>query len=105
MNAANNHLWMGSSVAGAIKRAGGEEMERKAMGKGPIAIGESIFTKGGDLRAEYVIHAVVMGQDLLTDDSKVNAATRSALRVARTGNWCRRISHGEGWRDNDSGCD
>jgi O-acetyl-ADP-ribose deacetylase (regulator of RNase III) len=30
-NAANNHLWMGSGVAGAIKRAGGDEIEREAM--------------------------------------------------------------------------
>ena len=31
-NAANNQLWMGSGVAGAIKRAGGEEIEREAVG-------------------------------------------------------------------------
>src|SRR5207247_1749533 len=29
-NAANDHLWMGAGVAGAIKRAGGEEIEREA---------------------------------------------------------------------------
>ena len=38
-NAANNHLWMGAGVAGAIKRAGGEEIEREAVAKGPIAVG------------------------------------------------------------------
>jgi O-acetyl-ADP-ribose deacetylase (regulator of RNase III) len=31
-NAANNHLWMGAGVAGAIKRAGGEVIERVAVG-------------------------------------------------------------------------
>ena len=35
-NAANDHLWMGAGVAGALKRAGGEEIEREAMAKGPI---------------------------------------------------------------------
>jgi O-acetyl-ADP-ribose deacetylase len=35
-NAANDHLWMGAGVAGAIKRAGGEEIEREAVAKGPI---------------------------------------------------------------------
>ena len=34
-NAANNHLWMGAGVAGAIKRAGGEEIEQEAMAQGP----------------------------------------------------------------------
>ncbi len=35
-NAANNHLWMGAGVAGALKRAGGAEIEREAVAKGPI---------------------------------------------------------------------
>jgi len=33
-NAANDHLWMGAGVAGAIKRAGDEEIEREAVSKG-----------------------------------------------------------------------
>ena len=33
-NAANDALWMGAGVAGAIKRAGGEEIEREAVAKG-----------------------------------------------------------------------
>ena len=33
VNAANSGLWMGSGVAGAIKRFGGESIEREAMGK------------------------------------------------------------------------
>jgi len=34
-NAANNKLWMGAGVAGAIKRAGGEEIEREAIALAP----------------------------------------------------------------------
>ena len=34
-NAANNELWMGAGVAGAIKRAGGEEIEREAIAQAP----------------------------------------------------------------------
>ena len=30
-NAANDHLWMGAGVAGALKRAGGDEIEREAI--------------------------------------------------------------------------
>ena len=36
-NAANDRLWMGAGVAGALKRAGGDEIEREAVAKGPIA--------------------------------------------------------------------
>ena len=35
-NAANDRLWMGAGVAGALKRAGGGEIEREAMALGPI---------------------------------------------------------------------
>ena len=47
VNAANNHLWMGAGVAGAIKRAGGREIEAEAVAKGPIPIGEAVATGGG----------------------------------------------------------
>ena len=33
-NAANDALWMGAGVAGAIKRAGGGEIEREAVARG-----------------------------------------------------------------------
>src|SRR4029453_15452351 len=59
-NAANNHLWMGSGVAGAIKRAGGEEIEREAVAQGPIEVGDAIATGAGQLPARWVIHGAVM---------------------------------------------
>jgi len=83
VNAANNHLWMGAGVAGALKRAGGAEIEQEAVAKGPVEIGEAIVTKGGALHAKYVIHAAVMGQDLRTDESKISKATRNSLIRAR----------------------
>ena len=83
VNAANNHLWMGAGVAGALKRAGGLEIEREAVAKGPVEIGEAVVTSGGALPAEYVIHAAVMGQDLQTDQSKIRKATRNSLIRAR----------------------
>src|SRR5436190_4091674 len=83
VNAANNHLWMGAGVAGVLKRAGGLEIEREAVAKGPVEIGEAVVTSGGALPAEYVIHAAVMGQDLQTDQSKIRKATRNSLIRAR----------------------
>jgi O-acetyl-ADP-ribose deacetylase len=81
-NAANNHLWMGSGVAGAIKRAGGEEIEREAVQLGPIDVGEAVATGAGRLPARWVIHGAVMGQDLRTDAALVRRTTESCLRVA-----------------------
>src|SRR5262249_51238893 len=83
VNAANNHLWMGSGVAGALKRAGGSVIEREAVAKGPIEVGEAVVTSGGALPAKYVIHAAVMGQDLQTDRFKISKATRNSLVRAR----------------------
>ncbi|HET9322868.1 MAG TPA: macro domain-containing protein [Gaiellaceae bacterium] len=81
-NAANNALWMGSGVAGAIKRAGGEEIEREAVAKGPIDVGEAVATGAGRLQARWVIHGAVMGQDLRTSADLVRRTTESCLRVA-----------------------
>ena len=81
-NAANNHLWMGAGVAGAIKRAGGEEIEREAVAKGPIALGDAVVTGAGRLTAKWVVHGAVMGQDLRTDGELVRKTTARCLEVA-----------------------
>jgi O-acetyl-ADP-ribose deacetylase (regulator of RNase III) len=84
VNAANNHLWMGAGVAGAIKRKGGIEIEREAISKGPIKVGEAVITGAGRLRSKYVIHAAGMGQDLQTDAHKVREATKNSLKLAES---------------------
>jgi O-acetyl-ADP-ribose deacetylase (regulator of RNase III) len=81
-NAANNHLWMGSGVAGAIKRAGGEEVEQEAVAQGPIDVGAAVATGAGRLPAHWVIHGAVMGQDLRTNGDLVRQTTESCLRTA-----------------------
>jgi O-acetyl-ADP-ribose deacetylase (regulator of RNase III) len=82
VNAANNHLWMGAGVAGAIKRKGGEKIETEAVEKGPIPIGEAIVTGAGKLKATYVIHAAVMGPNLRTDKKRIRDATLNSLKRA-----------------------
>ncbi len=82
VNAANNHLWMGAGVAGAIKRKGGQIIEDEAMRQGPIEVGQAVITTGGQLKAKHVIHAAGMGQDLRTDEAKIRAATYNSLRLA-----------------------
>jgi O-acetyl-ADP-ribose deacetylase len=81
-NAANTELWMGAGVAGAIKRVGGEGIEREAMSQGPIEIGQAVITPGHDLPARWVIHAAVMGPDLQTSGEAIAAATAAALACA-----------------------
>ncbi len=83
VNAANNHLWMGGGVAGAIKRNGGADIEREAVRQGPIPVGEAVITGAGRLAAKYVIHAAVMGQDLKTDRGKICRATRASLELCQ----------------------
>ncbi len=81
-NAANDRLWMGAGVAGALKRAGGTEIEREAMGKGPIALGTAVATGAGALPARWVLHGAVMGEDLRTDAALVERTTTSCLELA-----------------------
>src|SRR5436190_19879675 len=82
VNAANNAFWMGSGVAGAIKSRGGKGIEDEAMAKGPVEPGECVMTSGGRLKVKRVIHAAVMGQDLVTSAALIETATRNALRLA-----------------------
>ena len=81
-NAANDRLWMGAGVAGALKRAGGDEIEREAVAKGPIALGTAVATGAGELKAKHVIHGAVMGQDLQTNADLVRRTTKSCLELA-----------------------
>jgi O-acetyl-ADP-ribose deacetylase len=82
VNAANNYLWMGAGVAGAIKRKGGQAIEDEAVRQGPIAVGEAVVTGAGSLKAQHVIHAAAMGQDLITDAELIRQATVNSLKRA-----------------------
>ena len=86
VNAANNQLWMGGGVAGAIKRKGGQIIESEAMKQGPIPIGEAVITTAGKLKAKHVIHAAGMGTDLQTDETKIKNATKNSLIRAQEAN-------------------
>lgn len=82
VNAANNHFWMGSGVAGAIKAAGGDIIEKEAVKKGPVMTGEAVHTTAGTLPFKVIIHAAVMGQDLRTSDKYIRQATIASLNIA-----------------------
>lgn len=82
VNAANNRFWMGSGVAGAIKAAGGEIIEKEAVAKGPVMPGEAVYSTAGLLPYKVIIHAAVMGQDLRTSDKYIRQATVASLNIA-----------------------
>ena len=62
VNAANSRLVGGGGVDGAIRRAGGDEIQRACADirkrDGGCPTGQAVITLGGNLLAKYVIHTV-----------------------------------------------
>lgn len=59
VNAANEGLYMGGGVCGAIFKAAGSEKLTEACGKlHGCPTGSAVITPGFDLNAKYIIHAV-----------------------------------------------
>ena len=83
VNAANTSLWMATGVGGAIKRAGGDEIEFAAVRQGPVPLGGAIVTPAGRLAAKIVIHAVSIGHDRRVSEASIESAVRSAMSRAR----------------------
>jgi O-acetyl-ADP-ribose deacetylase (regulator of RNase III) len=82
VNAANNDLQLGGGVAGAIRRKGGEAIQRKCDAIGSIPVGGAAITTGGNLRARYVIHAASMQLGGRTTARALKSSTAHALRIA-----------------------
>lgn len=79
VNAANTDLMLGAGVAGAIRRKGGERIQKECDRQGPVALGEAAVTTGGNLRALYVIHAASMRLGGRTTADSLQLATRHTL--------------------------
>ena len=59
VNAANDGLWAGSGICGAIFRAAGHEQLQAACDRiGHCDTGSAVITPGFRLKAKYIIHAV-----------------------------------------------
>ena len=93
VNAANTELWLGAGVAGAIARRGGPDVEREAVAKAPIMLGEAVATTAGNLPNRFVIHAAAMGyraedqrtpkrEGTSSSDEIIRSATVASLRIA-----------------------
>ena len=81
VNAANNHLRMGTGVAGALLAAGGgtiqDECDAHVRKEGPLEVGQAAITGGGRLGVKYVIHAAAMGDSPPTPETIRNAVASS----------------------------
>ena len=84
VNPANSQLIMGGGVAGAILRAGGDQIQKQALRKAPVQIGSAVATTASRLKARYVIHAPTMTRPAMAATLEdIKAATRGALECAR----------------------
>jgi len=79
VNAANTDLVLGAGVAGAIRRKGGGRIQEDCDAMGPIRLGETAVTTGGNLRANYVIHAASMRLGGQTTADSLRLATHNTL--------------------------
>lgn len=86
VNAANNDLQLGGGVAGAIRRKGGEEIQRECDAIGSIPVGGAAITSGGRLKARHVIHAASMQLGGATTERALRSSTAHSLRIAAQNN-------------------
>lgn len=82
VNAANNDLKLGGGVAGAIRRKGGEEIQRECDAIGSIPVGYAAITGGGKLKARHVIHAASMQLGGMTTAASLRHSVEYSLRIA-----------------------
>jgi len=80
VNAANNHLILGSGVAGAIRTKGGPSIQEECNKIGSIRVGESAITGAGNLPAKFVIHAASMGDEPVSERSLRDSVRDSLLK-------------------------
>jgi O-acetyl-ADP-ribose deacetylase (regulator of RNase III) len=82
VNAANNDLQLRGGVAGAIRRKGGEAIQRECDAISSIPVGGAAITTGGKLRARFVIHAASIQLGGETTARALRTATAHSLRIA-----------------------
>lgn len=88
VNAANPYLKHGGGVAGAIVRAGGSIIQKESdeivMKRGPLKVGEAVYTSAGKLNAKYIIHTVGPRSGEGDEEEKLRKATLNSLSLAES---------------------
>lgn len=79
VNAANTDLILGSGVAGAIRKKGGDLIQNECNKIGSIPLGQAAITGAGNLRARFVIHAAGMHLGGRVSDVSLRDTTHNSL--------------------------
>lgn len=74
-----------SAASRDVAIAAGADLEERLERLGSLPVGGAVMTPAGDLRAEFLIHAVVMSEDEPQTQFTVQKAVRNAL--ARAADW------------------
>jgi O-acetyl-ADP-ribose deacetylase (regulator of RNase III) len=83
VNAANTFLVLGSGVAGAIHRKGGDIIDEEGRAQGPIRLGEAAVTTAGAMPYKCVIHAAAMGYSEADDAVPKDPGTATSAAIIR----------------------
>ena len=107
VNAANEGLWAGGGVCGAIFRAAGHRQLQDACDRiGHCDTGSAVITPGFQLKAKYIIHAVgPVWRDGKHNEPELLYGAYRKLLHRLSAHFCRnlRISCGAGMADGDTG--
>ncbi len=74
-----------TAAARDVAMAAGPRMHDRLEGLGSLPVGGAVMTPGGDLAADFVIHAVVMSEEEPQTTQTVQRAVRNGL--ARAADW------------------
>lgn len=89
VNAANSNLIMGGGVCGAIFKCAGEyELQKACEQIGKCEVGNSVITRGYNLKAKYIIHTVgpIWRGGSYHEDEYLKSAYKTALQLAKENN-------------------
>jgi O-acetyl-ADP-ribose deacetylase (regulator of RNase III) len=79
---ASPDLVLGSGFGSAIAARGGMAIQEELKPYGTISTGEAVVTKAGELKSNYIIHAVGPQFQEIDTEQKLQKTVQSALRVA-----------------------
>lgn len=89
----NDYLWMSAGPPLDVKQKAGEDVELSAVRQGPLKLGDVAVTEAGRLPLLGIVHAVVMGQDLVVGADAAAAALVKAIDLAEEKGWTRVLVH------------